>query len=207
VKRKSGCLRGILAIFVLLVFILGLDYAGNVLDRRRFPWGYEKTGTPTLAGTWVGPLTSGSGKRLGMLIEMRLAPLDHNRRRRGRAFRTQRSSWLIGRVLTCTGPGRPNEYEMDGKPDGDNRNASRFRLSMHPKNDTLITDGLAPSHVQGRWGGKDSIDLLVSLHLRRGQSSISGSDDPDTGRDQPVTLNRGTEAEFTTLCGRLSTDR
>lgn len=203
-KRKSGCLRGILGIGALLLFVIGLDFAGDVLDRRRFPWGYEKPGTPTLAGTWVGPLTSGSGKRLGMLIDLRLAPLDYNRRRGGPVIRTQRSTWLIGRVLTCFGPGRPNEYELDGSPDGDNRNASRFRLSMHPKNDTLITDGLAPSHMQGRWGGKDSIDLLVSLHVREGKSAITSSDDPDTGRDQRVTLNRGTEADFAALCRRLA---
>lgn len=202
-KRKGGCLSWILSIGALVLLVLGLEFAADRLDRRRFPWGYETPGTPTLAGTWVGPLTSGSGQRLGMLIEMRLAPLDYHRKR-GQAFRTQRSTWLIGRVLTCTGRGRPNEYEMDGAPDGDNRNASRFRLSMHPKNDSLVTDGLAPSHMIGRWGGKDSIDLEVSLHLRRGKSAISSTDDPDTGRDQRVTLNRGTEADFTALCGRTS---
>lgn len=202
-KRKGGCLSWILAFGGLALLFFGLEFAADKLDRRRFPWGYETPGTSTLAGTWVGPLTSGSGKRLGMLIEMRLAPLDYHRRR-GQAFRTHRSTWLIGRVLTCTGLGRPNEYEMSGEPDRDNRNASRFRLSMHPKNDSLVTDGLAPSHMQGRWAGKDSIDLLVSMHLRRGKSAISSSDDPDTGRDQPVTLKRATEADFTALCSRLS---
>jgi len=56
--------------------------------------------------------------------------------------------------------------------------------------------------MKGQWGGKDSITLDVSLHLRRGKSAISSSDDPDTGRDTRVTLNRGTEAEFTALCSR-----
>jgi hypothetical protein len=57
--------------------------------------------------------------------------------------------------------------------------------------------------MQGRWQGKASIDLLVSFHLRKNRSAISATDDPDTGRDTPVTLNRGTEADFNSLCGRL----
>ena len=201
-KRKGGCLRWILVIAFLTLFVYGIDLVGTRIDRSRFPWGYETPGTSTLAGTWVGTLVSGSGKRLGMLIDMRLAPLDHNRRR-GSIIRTHRNTWLIGRVLTCTGAGAPQEYVLDGDPE-DYRNASRFRLSMHPKVDSLTADGLAPSHMVGRWGGKDAIDLEVSLHLRKGTSAISSSDDPDTGRDQRVTLNRGTEADFTATCGRLA---
>ena len=200
-KRKGGCFSWILVIGALALFSFGLDAIGARIDRARFPWGYESPGRSTLAGTWVGPVTTGSGKRLGMLIDMRLAPLDYHRRRRTPIIRTRRSTWLIGRVLTCTGRGRPNEYELDGDPE-DNQ-ASRFRLSMHPRVDSLQTDGLAPSHIKGRWSGSDSVDLEVSLHLRRGKSAISNSADPDTGRDTPVTLNRGTEAQFTALCSRL----
>ena len=201
-KRRSGCLQGILLIALVGVFVLGIQFAGNQLDRRRFPWGYETPGSPTLAGTWVGPVTSGSGQRLAMLIEMRLAPLDY-KRRRSQFIRTRRSTWLIGRVVTCNGRMGPQVYELNGQPDGDNRNASRFRLSMYPENDTSAYEGLAPSHMQGRWPGKDSIDLLVSFHLRKNRSAISSTDDPDTGRDTPVTLERGTEADFNSLCGRL----
>jgi hypothetical protein len=190
-------LRGILAIGAVGLFAFGLEVIGDRIDRARFPWGYDAPGKATLAGTWVGTVTTGSGQKLGMLIDMRLAPLDYHRRRPP-IIRTRRSTWLIGKVLTCTGPSRPNEYELDGDPE--DNGASRFRLSMHPKADSLITDGLAPSHMKGRWGGNDSIDLEISLHLRRGKSAISNSADPDTGRDTPATLNRGTEAQFTALC-------
>src|SRR5215207_9123603 len=201
-KRKGGCFSWILVIAGVGLFSFGLGAIGTRIDKARFPWGYESPGKSTLAGTWVGPVTTGSGQRLGMLIEMKLAPLDYHRSRRPPIIRTQRSTWLIGRVLTCKGPGRPNEYELDGDPE-DNR-ASRFRLSMHPRVDTLEADGLSPSHIKGRWVGNDSIDLEVSLHLRRGKSAISNSADPDTGHDTPVTVKRGTEAQFTALCGRLT---
>ena len=200
-KRRGGCFTWILVIVGLVLFSFGLDVIGTRIDRSRFPWGYETPGASTLAGTWVGTLVSGSGKRLGMLIDMRLAPLDHNRRR-APIIRTRRSTWLIGRVLTCAGPGVPQEFVLDGDPE-DARNASRFRLSMHPKVDSLAADGLSPSHIKGQWAGKDAIDLEVSLYLRKGKSAISASDDPDTGRDQRVTLTRGTEAEFKALCERI----
>ena len=199
-KRRGGCFSFILAIAAVGLFVYGLEIIGDRLDRTRFPWGYDAPGKSTLAGTWVGTVTTGSGQKLGMLLDMRLAPLDYHRRRPP-IIRTRRSTWLIGKVLTCTGSGRPNEYELDGDPD--DSKASRFRLSMHPKADSLVTDGLAPSHMKGRWGGRDSIDLEISLHLRRGKSAISNSADPDTGRDTPATLNRGTEAQFTALCSRL----
>ena len=201
-KRKGGCFSWILMICGLALFVFALDAIGARIDRARFPWGYESPGKSTLAGTWVGPVTTGSGQRLGMLIDMKLAPLDYHRRRHAPMFRTRRATWLIGRVLTCKGPGRPNEFVLDGDPE--DNGASRFRLSMHPRADSLMTDGLAPSHMKGRWGGSDSIDLEVALHLRRGKSAISTSADPDTGRDTPVTLTRGTEAQFTALCSRLA---
>lgn len=202
-KRTGGCFSFIVAIAGVALFIYALNVIGDRIDRARFPWGYETPGKSTLAGTWVGPITTGSGQRLGMLIDVRLAPLDYHRRRRTPMFRTRRrSTWLIGRVLTCTGPGRPNEFELDGDPE-DYSNASRFRLSMHPRVDSLNADGLAPSHMKGRWGGGDSINLEISLHLRRGKSSISNSADPDTGRDTPGTLKRGTESQFSALCSSL----
>lgn len=199
-KRRGGCFSWILVIAGLALFSFGLDVIGTRIDKARFPWGYETPGRSTLAGTWVGRMTTGSGKKLGMLLEMRLAPLDYHRRR-APIIRTRRSTWIIGRVLTCTGPARPNEYVVDGDPE--DNGASRFRLSMHPRADSLVVDGLAPSHMKGRWGGGDAIDLEVSLHMRRGKAAITNSADPDTGPDNAVTLERGTEAQFTSLCRQL----
>ena len=200
--RSKGCASWIIGFAALFAVVVGLDFIGNRIDRARFPWGYDEPGKSTLAGTWVGIVTTGSGQRLGMLIDMRLAPLDYHRQRSAPIIRTQRSTWLIGRVVTCTGAGRPNEFVLDGKPE--DNGASRFRLSMYPRVDSLNADGLAPSHMKGSWGGGGSIDLQISLHLHRGKSSISNSADPDTGRDQQATLNRGSEARFSSICQSLS---
>lgn len=198
-KRKSGCASWLLAIGAICALVLGLDWIGNRMDRARFPWGYRDSGSPALAGTWVGTMLTGSGQRLGMLVDIELAPLSRGRRRRTPIIRTQRSRWLEGRVMVCTIPGGIRRFEADGKP-YDTKAASRFHLAMSPA-DSVPPDGLSPSHIQGRWGGGDSVDLAVSLYMRKGKSAITNTADPDTGPDQHVTLKRGTEAQFNSLCG------
>ena len=115
-------------------------------------------------------------------------------------FRSRRTRWLEGYALLCANPGRATRFKVWGKPD-DERAASRFHLSLSPA-DSVPPDGLAPSHIQGRWGGGDSVALSMSMYLRRGKSAITSTNDPDTGRETEATLRRGTEAEFTALCGK-----
>ena len=144
--------------------------------------------------------TTGSGKRLAMLVDIEFAELGGNRRYTP-IIRTHKDPWLEGRVRVCDGPGRARHLEASGEPN-DNR-ATRFQLATSPM-DTVQVDGLAPSHLYGQWDGSDSLAFEASLYLRRGKSAITQSDDPDTGlKRTPFTLRRGTEAEFTSLCDRL----
>lgn len=200
-KRKFGCGPGLLGLGLLLAFVVGEHYLAIYIDERRFPWGYANSGTPPLVGTWVGPFTTRSGKRLAMLLDVELVPLGRNRRGTP-IIRTKRHGWLEGRVLVCDGPGRVRHLEASGEPN-DGR-ASRFHLATSPTDSAPPPEGLAPSHIYGQWAGADSLALEASLYLRRGKSAITKSDDPDTGlRNTPLTLRRGTEAAFTALCGRL----
>jgi hypothetical protein len=105
-------------------------------------------------------------------------------------------------VLVCAAPRRVQHFTAWGEPADDA--ASRFHLSLSPA-DSVPPDGLAPSHIRGRWDGGDSLALEASLYLRRGKSAISSTDDPDTRGDTPVTMTRGTEAAFDSLCSRLRT--
>lgn len=199
-KRKSGCGPGLLALGLFFALVLGMDYLAVQIDRRRFPWGYADSGQPPLVGTWVGPFTTASGKRLGMMVDIELVELGRNRRYTP-IIRTRRHSWLEGRVLVCDGPGRVRHLEASGEPNDDR--ASRFHLATSPT-DSMPPEGLAPSHLYGRWDGGDSLALEASLYLRRGKSAITKSDDPDTGlKNTPLTLRRGTEATFTEVCARL----
>ena len=200
-KSGCGCGPGLLGLGLLLAVVVGGHYLAIEIDRRRFPWGYADSGKPPLVGTWIGPFTSGSGKRLAMLIDIELVPLGRDRRGTP-IIRTDRHSWLEGRVLVCDGPGRVRHLEASGEPN-DSR-ASLFHLGTSPMDSLPSSDGLAPSHLYGHFDGSDSLALEASLYLRRGKSAITGSDDADTGlKRTPLTLRRGTEATFTALCGRL----
>jgi hypothetical protein len=201
-KRNPGCGcgPGLLGVGLLCALVVGGHYLAIYIDKARFPWGYADSGTPPLVGTWVGPLTTRSGKRLAMMVDIQLVPLGRGRRGTP-IIRTHRHGWLEGRVLVCDGPGRVRHLEASGEPN-DNR-ASRFHLATSPT-DSLPPEGLAPSHLYGRWDGSDSLALEASLYLMRGKSAITKSDDPDTGlRNTPLTLGRGTEATFNSLCARL----
>jgi hypothetical protein len=203
VTRKSGCGcgPGLLGFGLLVVVVAGGHYLAIHLDKRRFPWGYADSGEPPLVGTWVGPFTSGSGKRLAMLIDIELVPLGRGRRYTP-IIRTDRHSWLEGRVLVCDGPGRIRHLEASGEPN--DKRASRFHLGTSPMDSMPSADGLAPSHLYGLFDGSDSLALEASLYLRQGKAAVTRSDDPDTGLKRTrLTLRRGTEATFTALCGRL----
>jgi hypothetical protein len=197
----GGCLQAVLGIAAVSAFAFGIHFAGERIDAARFPWGHPETGRPTLTGTWVGPVTMGSGKRMAMLVWSELAPLDRHRKWPGPIIRTRRTSWLEGHAMTCGNPGPVQRFKTWGKPDEEST-ASRFHLAIVPA-DSLPADGLAPSGLKGRWRGGDEMQVDVSFYLRKGKSAISGSDDPDTGRDTPVTLKRGSEADFNSLCSSL----
>ena len=63
-KSGCGCVPGLLGFGLLCGVVAGGHYLAIEIDKRRFPWGYADSGTPPLVGTWVGPVTTGSGKRL-----------------------------------------------------------------------------------------------------------------------------------------------
>jgi hypothetical protein len=199
-KRKPGCGPGLLGLGLLFAFVIGEHYLAIYIDQRRFPWGYPNSGAPQLVGTWVGPFTTRSGKRLAMLLDVQLVPLGKGRKGTP-IIRTGRHGWLEGRVLVCDAPGRVRHLEASGEPN-DNR-ASRLHFATSSA-DSMPPEGLVPSHLYGHWDGADSLALEASLYLRRGRSAISKSDDPDTGlRKTPLTLRRGTEATFNSLCNQL----
>src|SRR3982751_1315150 len=143
-KRKFGCGPGLLGLGLLLAFVVGEHYLAIYIDERRFPWGYTNSGTPPLVGTWVGPFTTRSGKRLAMLLDVQLVPLGRNRRGTP-MIRTKRHSWLAGRVLVGDGPGGVRHLEASGEPNDDR--ASRFHLATSPTDSAPPPEGLAPSHI------------------------------------------------------------
>lgn len=201
-KRASGCLVVIAALYF---FIAGMEMFWTRIDERRFPWAYPRPGRSTLVGTWVGTLTTGGGVRRGMYLDIRLEPLHFSRggrRRRGggsNVFRRPRRSKLEGTVRLCGGEAE-QRFTLTGNDETDG--ASRFRLALAVA-DSTPPNGFAPSHMRGRWDGRDSLALEADVYLRRGQAAISATDDPDTGKPASVGMRRADEAAFRALCAGL----
>lgn len=199
-KTAGGCL---LVVVVLAVATGGMQFIWTRIDQRRFPWGYPESGKPTLVGTWVGTMTTGGGVRRGVYMDLRLEPLrfgdnSRSRRRRGsRAFRNLRNPNFEGEIRLCGGP-REQRFSINTGTAEDGE-ASRFRIGLYPA-DSTPPDGLAPSHIRGRWNGRDSLALEADVHLRRGTSAISSTDDPDTGKPATLGMTRGDEAQYRALC-------
>jgi hypothetical protein len=202
-RRKSPfrTLGGCLVVVVGLALFSGaIELFWKRLDQRRFPWGYPDSGQPALVGTWVGTLTTGGGVRRGVYMDLRLEPLRAPRRRGrgGYLLRQQRRSNFEGEVRLCGGVREQRFAITQGRYEDDK--ASRFNLGLSPA-DSTQPDGLAPSHIRGRWDGRDSLALEADVHMRRGQSAISGGDDPNTGKPATLGMGRGDEAKFRALCG------
>jgi hypothetical protein len=200
-KRTGGCLVAIAALYFL---IAGMEMLWTRIDERRFPWAYSRPGRSTLVGTWVGTLTTGGGVRRGMYLDIRLDPLNFSRRgrrRRGSSniFRRPQSSKLEGNARLCGGEAE-QRFTLRGNNETDD--ASRFYLALAVA-DSTPPNGFAPSHMRGRWDGRDSLALEADVYLRRGQSAISATDDPHTGKPAIVEMRRADEAEFRALCARV----
>jgi hypothetical protein len=207
-RRRRGPLRSAVGCLVAVVGLVALTsairFAWDRWDRFRYPWAYASSGRPTLTGSWVGTLTSGGGVRRAALLDLRLEPRRFGRRsgRRARGARGRRA--LVGEVRLCGNPAGEQRFTAYGGHE--DAAASRFRLALSVA-DSVPPDGLAPSHLRGRWDGGDSLAFEADLYLRRGASAISGTDDPDTGPPATIHMGRGDEAAFRALCARLARGR
>ncbi len=206
-RTRLGCVVLLVAIAAMILFRNGMELFWTRVDQRRFPWAYTDSGRPALVGTWVGSLTTATGAKRGMLLDLRLAPLrfGSGRRRGGNrgAYRKATSDKLVGELRLCGGTA-PQRFTLHGNNLDDD--ASRFRLSFAVA-DSTPPDGLAPSHLRGTWNHEDSLRIEADLYQRRGVSAITDGADPETGRPQLGALHRGGEADFRTACNRMNDGR
>jgi len=210
--RRRGRASGWVVLVIALVAMVGFSQAMELfwtrIDQHRFPWAYDRSGRPTLTGTWVGSLTTARGARRGLYLDLELEPLKFGGGSRGHrhgAFRRAQSDKLVGELLLCAGPYREQRLELHGNELADD--ASRFRLSFRVPEGTTPADGLTPSNLRGMWNGRDSLRVEADLYLRRGASAITDGADAETGAPQPGALHRAALAEFRATCHRLASTR
>ena len=195
--------RPLLLLALIVVAFVGANWFRHRGDVARYSWGYPQSGEPQLMDGWVGTLRTGSGLRRVVYLELHLKPLPTGRRRQRRIARRGRTH-IEGRALMCDGRGVERLYQVSGQ--NEDKQARRVLFSLSPPDTTPELprpDGLEINTLRGTWNRADSLVLQASLHLRRGESAISSSDDPDTGPDTPLPMKRGTEAEYRRLCAGI----
>lgn len=179
---------------IFFVAVLAITQFGELLERKLFyPWSDESGGRPALIGTWVGRTRTGRGERWGVLLD-----LERYRSSSGRPC--GRCNNVVGEARTCDERGLVRRYRIWGTVA--DRRGSGLTMGLTPDTNPPPPDGLVMSHLRGTWDGADALATEASLHVRRGVSAITSSDDPDTGRDHPLALRRGTEADWLALCPR-----
>jgi hypothetical protein len=182
------------AIGLFLVVAVAIVAAGDLLEEKvLYPWSDTSGGRPALVGTWVGEMLTGRGSPRAVFLDL---DRYHSTGRR----RCGNCNNVDGEARMCEAGGRVRAYEMFGWVA--DRRGSGVRIGLTPVPDPP-PDGLSMSHLNGTWDGGDALTMRATLHLRRGPSAISASDDPDTGHDHPLALRRGTEADWRALCARL----
>jgi hypothetical protein len=193
-RTGRGKVRGLVVIGVILVAMLGISATGELLEQKvLYPWSDTSGGRPALVGTWVGAMRTGRGQPRGVLLDM-------DRHRSTGRRRCGNCNNVEGEARTCDERGLVRSYSLWGTVA--DRRGSALRMGLTPEPDPP-PDGLALSHLRGTWDGADALAMQATFHLRRGASAISSSDDPDTGRDHPLALRRGTEEEWQKLCRSL----
>src|SRR5262245_43785574 len=114
----------------LLAILIAFSVAGNFFWRRvdmwRFPWGYEGSGKPTLTGTWVGSVSTATGQRRGVLLEMHLPDITNRKRK----YRRGRFGNFEGTARTCDEHGATRAYTIYGNPD--NSDATQLHFGSTP---------------------------------------------------------------------------
>ena len=188
--------KGIVALVVLVGVYVATTFFSRRLDMWRFPWAYEGSGRPTLTGTWVGSLTTATGQRRGVIMEMHLPDIS------GRKRKTRRTRFgdLEGTARTCDERGDIRTLTLSGKPD--NREATQLHVMTVPA-ETPPLDGLTLNTAKGMWDQGNTLHLQAGFYFRKGSGAISGPEYPDTQKEVLLHMERGGEADFRRACDAI----
>ena len=189
--KKALPLLGLLVV----VYVAG-NFFWRRLDMWRFPWGYEASGKPTLTGTWVGSLTTATGQRRGVIMEMHLPDISKQRRK----TRRTRYGRVEGTARTCDERGEIHTLTLSGEPQ--NREATQLQIMTVPA-ENPPPDGLTLNTAKGLWDQGNTLHLQAGFYFRKGTGGITGEEYPDTQKEALLHMTRGGEAEFRRACDAI----
>lgn len=190
--------------FIATVIVFGLILAiaflsGPLLDRLFLPWAFANASRPALPGAWVGTLTTATGGRRGVVLEMYL-PEPKGRRGLRRDWRTAPYGELEGTLQMCGADGQMRSYTVEGNPD--DRQATHLHFYSTPV-EKPAPEGLTSNWYKGSWDGANKLDFTVTFHWEKDGAAISGGEYPDTEGPATLAMTRGGRAEFQSICAGI----
>jgi len=185
-----------LAVVVVLILVTIL-VAPPLIDRLQSPWAFTQGGAPSLTGAWSGVLTTESGARLGLAMQLRRKTRTTSSY--GRVYGGSPYGRLVGEASICHPDGRIVRYTVDGVPE--DWRARRFRFHAAPA--PPAPDGLTISWSRARWSGGDVIEAETNFFWRRGAAASSGPEYPDTTRPGAMRLRRAAAVALAAPCAIL----
>lgn len=187
------------ALIIVVVLILAIAFlSGPLLDRLFLPWAFASADHPALPGTWVGTLTTATGRKHGVFLTMYLP--EPTNRRGTRDWRTNPYGELAGTLQMCNDDGLVRSYTIEGSPN--DRDAHTLHFYSTPV-EKQRPDGLTSNWYKGTWDNANNLAFTVSFHWEKDGAAISGPDYPDTETDATLIMTRGDDLKFQTTCAQL----
>jgi hypothetical protein len=212
-RPLGGCRRSLLSIALAVVLLIGVAVLLTPVSALLFaPWAIGLDGSPTLTGTWVGPMRSKWGSEYHLYLDLGWEPP------RGRTARAR----LIGEAWICNRAGTGFRLEVSGDAD---RSANDVRIDVEAR-ESRYRESLP---LRGAWDGGETLRLSAFTspfgpegELRGSRSTVSSSTTDATGRlvelyptdltpDQvpadsfpEVTLRKGGEADYQAGCRAIA---
>jgi hypothetical protein len=178
--------------YVIVAFMIVMVFWGSELiyDVVFTPWSNDRFGRTVLPGTWVGQLSTDSGRLHGVLLELR----RHRSEQIGDCVRCQN---LEGTARFCDARGDVRRYEIDGRVE--DRDGRKISIGIKPTVAPAAGE-VETGFLRGGWDGADSLSLEAELHWQPGASGAIRVD-----RSVHLPLRRGSTSDFEAACRRLTT--
>lgn len=185
-RRGFGCLGTLLALIVVIAVVFVVENGGDYLLFA--PWAYGWFGQPTLTGTWVGTMTTHSGVRYVVYLQ-----LERDRNYKGTPLNSRGGEADIdGHAAWCARgvPGTTTTTIFGSA----NRSASNMSLGTH----MLLNPppGPYPLYFRGAWHGTTLV-LHVSYDIVRNHAYGSAP------TPVPVTFHKRGYSAYQAACAHM----
>lgn len=183
----------ILVIALGLVALQAFELGGDALTA---PWAYPIFGHSTLTGHWAGTLTTPSGIKFALYLELE--------RSTGSSSESQAIEYIDGRADWCDNQGRQMEnMSLSGDvPSFSGYTGSADQVNIHLDEGKSPPLGLLPNNFHGKWDG-DTLTFTSDFSYNTGSGFQYSDSNPDQAHPVTFSLKKAELETFRSACARF----